>query len=95
MKKYLLYLLALGTFAGCEKDYPGPDQTDQANTASSMEMKLDGQDITLGKDKIQALYYADEGESTGALEISGQLADGGRIVFFLYETKSKTINLEQ
>lgn len=95
MKKYLLYLLALGTFAGCEKDYPGPDQTDQANTASSMEMKLDGQDITLGKDKIQALYYADEGESTGALEISGQLADGGRIVFFLDETKAKTINLEQ
>lgn len=95
MKKYLLYLLALAAFTGCKKDNPGPDQTDQANIASSMEMKLDGQDITLGKDKIQALYYADEGESTGALEISGQLADGGRIVFFLDETKAKTINLEQ
>src|SRR5690606_26756274 len=45
--------------------------------------------------KIQAFYYADSGEQDGALEVSAQLPDGERMVFFLDEANSKTIQLNQ
>src|SRR5690606_18836920 len=44
---------------------------------------------------IQALYYADGDEPKGAMEVNAQLPDGGRMIFFLDETKAKTIQLTQ
>ncbi len=95
MNKHLLILLALCAFISCKKDNPGPKPKDQATETSKLEMKMDGQDVSLDEKAIQALYYADEGENSGALEVSGQLPEGERIVFFLDETKARTNNLSQ
>src|SRR5690606_17521566 len=92
MRKYLLYLFVLSTFVGCKKDKPG---SEPAETTSRMELQLDGESMTLDEKNIQALYYADGGESSGALEINGQLPGNKRIVFFLRETKASTITLDQ
>lgn len=92
MKRYLLYLLLFGTVSACKKDSPGPDP---AETETSMEMTMGGQDISINENKIQAFYYADSGEPDGALEVSAQLPDGERMVFFLDETTSKTTQLNQ
>src|SRR5690606_20616119 len=93
MKRHLLFLMALSAFAGCTKDNPGPAPEDPVS--SSLVMKMDGRDITLDDKGIQTLFYADEGETSGALEVSGQLPGDERIVFFLDETKAQTINLSQ
>lgn len=95
MNKHLLFFFALCAFAGCKKGNPGPDPKDQATATSTLEMKMDGKDLSLDEKAIQALYYADEGENSGALEVSGQLPENERIVFFLDETKAQTINLSQ
>lgn len=93
MKKHLLFFLALCAFASCKKD--GPEPKDPASETSTLAMKIDGRDLALDEKAIQALYYADEGETSGALEVSGQLPENERIVFFLDETKAQTINLSQ
>lgn len=93
MSKHLFFFLAFCVFAGCKKDAPSPDPKDP--DTSSLVMKMDGRDLSLDEKAIQALYYADEGEVTGALEISGQLPEDERIVFFLDEAKAQTINLSQ
>ncbi len=95
MKRHLLYFLLFSAFAACKKDNPGPDPVDPAETETAMEMEMGGQAISLDKSKIQALYYADEGESDGAMEVSAQLPDGERIVFFLDKTKAGVIQLAQ
>src|SRR5690606_23840618 len=95
MKRHLFYFFLFSALAACKKDNPGPDQVDPTGAETTMEMKVGGQDISLDKNKIQALYYADGDEPTGAMEVNAQLPDGGRMIFFLDETKAKTIQLTQ
>ncbi|GMQ25783.1 hypothetical protein Aoki45_24650 [Algoriphagus sp. oki45] len=94
MKNLLYFLLALLLIqTGCGEDTEDPNPID--SFVSGLEGEISGQNISVNSSGIQALYFSDQGETSGALEISASLPNSERLTFFLENAQAGTLNLTQ
>lgn len=94
MKSLFYTLLAmLLIISGCKDDPENPTPIDTFST--KLEGELAGQALKLEASAIQSIYFSDQGESTGALEITGQLPNSERLTFFIDEVVEGTVTLIQ
>ncbi|TNF40250.1 MAG: hypothetical protein EP311_09270, partial [Cytophagales bacterium] len=94
MKNLLYFLLALLLIqTGCGEDTEDPNPID--SFVSGLEGEISGQNISVNSSGIQAVYFSDQGETSGALEISATLPNSERLTFFLQDAQAGTINLTQ
>ena len=87
MKKLWFMILVLGSFfTACKEGSEDPNPSPSFTTGLKGNIK--GSDIAAAASGLVSTYYADQGESTGALEVAATLSGGEKLTFFIEEAKA-------
>ena len=95
MKRHLLVssILAMLFLGSCEDD-PGSQQPIN-DFQTDLKGEINSKSLDLTANSIVPVFFQDENESTGALEVTAQLPNSEKLTFFIDELKPGTVNLTQ
>ena len=95
MKRHLLssFILAMLFLGSCEDDPGSQNPIDGIETG--LKGEINSKSLDLKSNSILPTFFQDEGDETGALEVSAQIPNNEKLTFFLDEVKSGTVTISQ
>ncbi|WP_084421116.1 IPT/TIG domain-containing protein [Algoriphagus vanfongensis] len=95
MKRHLLvsFILTLLFLSSCGDD-PGSQQPIE-DFETDLKGEINSKNLNINSNSILPIFFQDEGDDTGSLEVSSQLPNSEKLVFFIDEVKQGTVNLTQ